>query len=136
MPIRIAARIPSSSAFNVINIRPRQFLNSRGLQLVSDISTLAQASRRISLDQSCCSKGFQVSVQARSTDLQHILQLADCRRTQYGQLTQNVRLCPIAHETYCGLNTGGQIGTDQSRHGSILPDFAPNCRLVVNPLYY
>ena len=131
MSTRIAARKPSSTTFNVIHIGARQFSNSGGLQLVSDISTLTHASRRISLDQSCSSKGFQVSIQARSADLQHILQLADCGGAQHGQLTQNVRLRPTAHETYCGLNTGGQIGADESRHGSILPDFAPNCRLIV-----
>jgi hypothetical protein len=133
MSIRIAARIPSSSTFDVINIRSGQFSNSGGLQLVGDVSPLAHASRRISLDQSCCRKGLQMPIQARSTDLQHVLQLADCRGAHYGQLTQNVRLSPTAHETYCDLNTGGQIGADQSRHGSILPDSAPNCRLVVRP---
>lgn len=131
MSTRIAARKPSLMTFNVIHIGSRQFSNSDGLQLVSDISTLTHASRRIGPDQSCSSKGFQVSVQARSTDLQHMLQLPDCGGTQYGQLTQNVRLRPTAHETYCSLNIGGQIGADESRHGSILPDYAPNCRLIV-----
>jgi hypothetical protein len=122
MRFRIATHKPTSTPFDVVNVCSRQFPNPSGLQLVGDVSTLAHASRRVSFDQPGSGKGFQVPIQARSTNVQHILQLPDSGWTQYCQLTQDVRLRPTAHETYCSFNTRRQVGSDQSRHKSILPD--------------
>ncbi|MGX1163520.1 hypothetical protein RKD54_004510 [Pseudarthrobacter sp. SLBN-100] len=121
--------LPKASALislDVVKVRARQTSNPSWLHRISNIPALAHTARRIRFDQTIIFKSFQMPVQARSAYVQLGLELPDRRGTKNGQLPQDVRLSPVAHESHCGLDIWRKIRSDQSGHASILPDFPLN----------
>lgn len=119
-------RASALMSLDVVEVRARQTSNPAWLHRISDIPALAHTTRRISFDQTIIFKSFQMPVQARSAYVQLGLELPDRRGTQNGQLPQDVRLSPVAHESHCGFDIWGKIRSDQSGHASIVPDFPLN----------
>lgn len=126
------------SSFDVVKVRAHQTSNPSWLQRISDVPALAHTARRVTFDQTIIFKSFQMPVQARSAYVQLGLELPDRRGTQNGQLPQDLRLSPVAHESHCGFNIWRKIRSDQSGHASILPDIPlnhhdyPCCTLLIN----
>jgi hypothetical protein len=116
-------RASALMSLDVVKVGARQTSNPSWLHRISDIPALAHTARRISFYQTIIFESFQMSVQARSAYLQLGLELPDRRGTQNGQLPQDVRLSPVAHESHCGFDIWRKIRSDQSGHASILPDF-------------
>ena len=124
----IKSKASGSAPLDIVKVCARQVSGPGWLRGIGDISTLAQTARRIGFDQTIVFKSFQITVQARSAYVQLALELPDRRGTKNGQLPQNFRLSPVAHESNCGFHIWREIRTNQSGHASILPDFALNHR--------
>jgi hypothetical protein len=115
-----------SAPLDIVKVCARQVSDLGWSQSIGDIPALAHTARRISFDQTIIFKSFQMPVQARPAYVQLGLELPDRRGTQNGQLSQDLRLSPAAHESHCGFDVWRKIRSDQSGHASILPDFPLN----------
>lgn len=118
-----------SGALNVAEVPLCELVDSRALNCVRNVFSMAQSLRRISEDETSLGEAAEVSIQTRSANPRYGLDLADRSAAEERQLPQYFSLSPAAHETGCHLHFLREFRADEIGHGSILPDDTRRRRL-------
>ena len=130
---RRSVRQSRSPAFDIAGVRLDQLSNTGGLNHIDDILAVAETCRRVSPYKTCVGEKFKMSIQAGSANIHRSLESPNGRRAEHREATQDIYASAVAHETDCRFNFGRQFWSNQTGHGSILPDSIENQRLLCRP---
>lgn len=118
---------------NVPKVLLGQLMHAIHLSRVSHRFSRSVARRRASGDNSGLFQRYQVTVQTRPRDACGFRKFPRCTRAHPRQVPEQGSLSAAADHTHCNLNFRREVGIDEDRHVTILPDAGIPLRVIVLP---
>lgn len=120
--IQFHVRLPPGDVPKVLAC---QVLDAIEIDIVGYGLSLPASRRWIGMHNPGVLKGGKVAIKTGSRHVHAFHQPADGRWPSLCQVTQDIRLSPIAHMSDGHINLRGEWGHDQAWHVPILPEFLP-----------